>query len=303
MNKPRTTKEEFLKRAKEIHGDTYDYSKVVYNRVMDKVIITCKKHGDFYQIANNHIRGKGCKKCLNFSMEEFLEKAFAVHGNKYTYSKTVYKNIKTKVIITCPNHGDFSQQPHHHLLGNGCRECSFDRKRSTFQEVISKANKIHNNYYSYDTEGLKYTNDRQKINIICPKHGKFQQSITSHISRTAGCPKCSHRISDPEKDWLDYMNIPDDKEHRQVKISVNTKSRFYIVDGFLPETNTIYEFLGDYFHGNLELYNEDTINERTKTTFRELYDKTREKVETLTNLGYNVVVIWESMWKKQSPNQ
>jgi hypothetical protein len=159
------------------------------------------------------------------------------------------------------------------------------------------------NYYSYDIEGTIYSNNKQKIKIICPKHGKFEQIISEHIRNAAGCPKCSHRISNPEKDWLDYMNIPDDKEHRQVKISVNTKSRFYIVDGFLPETNTIYEFLGDYFHGNLELYNEDTINERTKTTFRELYDKTREKVETLTNLGYNVVVIWESMWKKQNPNQ
>lgn len=54
---------EWIKKAKAIHGDVYDYSKVQYNRCADHVTIICKKHGDFEQVANSHLSGSGCFKC------------------------------------------------------------------------------------------------------------------------------------------------------------------------------------------------------------------------------------------------
>ena len=54
----------FIEKARAKHGDRYDYSKTVYIRVHDKVIITCKEHGDFEQQAVDHTRGRGCPRCL-----------------------------------------------------------------------------------------------------------------------------------------------------------------------------------------------------------------------------------------------
>lgn len=66
FKKQTLTNDEFIKRCKNIHGDKYDYSKVNYTSIYDKVIIICKKHGEFEQIANKHVNSKqGCPKCSN----------------------------------------------------------------------------------------------------------------------------------------------------------------------------------------------------------------------------------------------
>lgn len=93
------TKEEFIKRAIEKHGDKYDYSKVEYKDATSKVCIICKEggHGEFYQTPGNHIKGCGCSKCSGLkklTTEEFIKKAKEVHEDKYDYSKVEYKNNK-----------------------------------------------------------------------------------------------------------------------------------------------------------------------------------------------------------------
>ena len=84
------TTEEFIKRAKEIHGDKYDYSKAEYKSTRDRVCIICPTHGEFYQNANHHIRRAGCPKCSGpkkLTTVEFINKAREVHEDKYDYSK------------------------------------------------------------------------------------------------------------------------------------------------------------------------------------------------------------------------
>ena len=96
----KSTTEEFIEKAKKIHGDKYDYSKVKYINNHIKVEIKCKEHGIFFQRPNGHLRGSECIKCgLNkisnikrSNREEFIEKAIKVHGNKYDYSKVNYIN-------------------------------------------------------------------------------------------------------------------------------------------------------------------------------------------------------------------
>lgn len=94
-----------------------------------------------------------------------------------------------------------------------------------------------------------------------------------------------------EKKWLDIMGVPDDKEHRQVIIGK------YRVDGFIPETNTIYEFYGDYWHGNIKRYNPNKINKYTGLTMQELYDKTIAREKELRDMGFNLITEWESNQK------
>ena len=105
----RLTTEEFIEKARAIHGDKYDYSKVVYKTSQEKVIIVCPKHGEFLQRPNCHLNGAGCPKCCNNTKktaESFIEDARAIHGDKYDYSKVEYVNNKIPVCIICPKHGE-----------------------------------------------------------------------------------------------------------------------------------------------------------------------------------------------------
>ena len=126
------TIEEFIKRSQEKHGDKYDYSKSVYVNKNTPVCIICPKHGEFWQKPCVHWMGCGCQKCadsgVQLTTEEFIEKARKIHGNKYSYDKTVYTIAHNKVIIVCPEHGDFEQEASSHLCGKGCPLCAHGGK-------------------------------------------------------------------------------------------------------------------------------------------------------------------------------
>jgi very-short-patch-repair endonuclease len=120
------TTETFIEKAKAIHGDKCSYDKVEYVNHATKVIITCPEHGDFEQTPNSHLDGKGCLACSGrkqLTTETFIEKAKAIHGDKYSYDKVEYEKIYDKVMLTCPEHGDFEQVAHDHLRRNGCGKC------------------------------------------------------------------------------------------------------------------------------------------------------------------------------------
>lgn len=184
--------ENFISKAKEIHGDKYDYSKVEYVNNRSKVCIICPKHGEFLQMPDKHLQGEGCPKCCKknrkYTTEEFIQKAKEIHGDKYDYSKTKYGyNKKDKIIVTCPKHGDFFISPDSHINGSGCKYCT---KGNIFDanDFIEKSLLIHGNKYDYSK--VKYTGAHNKVKIICPIHGEFAQSPNKHI-HGQGCPKCN----------------------------------------------------------------------------------------------------------------
>ena len=189
MSAKLTTKE-FIKKAREVHGDKYDYSKVEYNNCDTKVCIICPEHGEFWQTPSSHLSRKGCPKCSgrNKTTEDFIKKAREVHGDKYDYSKVEYVNATTKVCIICPEHGEFWQEAFSHLSGCGCPICSGNIKSST-EEFIKKAREAHGDKYNYSK--VEYTNASTKVCIICPEHGEFWQTPNGHLGG-AGCPKCAN---------------------------------------------------------------------------------------------------------------
>ena len=186
--------ERFKLNAEKIHGNKYDYSKVIYNNVKSKVNIICPKHGEFEQTPHHHItRKQGCPNCryenvsrlTRGNINEFIIKANKIHENKYGYSLVDYINRKTKVKIICPIHGEFEQTPDNHLNGQTCGKCNGLNK--TNNEFIVKANKIHQYKYNYSL--VEYINRKTKIKIICPIHGEFKQLPYAH-ENGHGCPKC-----------------------------------------------------------------------------------------------------------------
>ena len=126
VNNVKLTTKEFITRAKETHGDRYNYSLTDYVNDNYKVNVTCLKHGLFKVKAGNHLRGDNCSKCTRnkkLTLNEFINKSNITHNNKYNYSRSEYINNSTKLIITCPLHDEFKQNPNNHLNGNGCPKC------------------------------------------------------------------------------------------------------------------------------------------------------------------------------------
>lgn len=275
------TSDIFISESIKIHGDKYDYSLVDYKKSSEKVIIICKKHGQFLQRASNHLRGRGCYFCKNtklYNNQKFIELSNKIHNNRYDYKKVIYKGSHSEVIITCKEHGDFKQLPTNHLSGRGCGKCATECSRIlNFFEIV---NNIHKNKYTYYND---YVNLRSKILINCKEHGDFKQRAKNHLEGQ-GCPTCGSKFGIKENRWLNYLGI----KERQVRIGK------YIVDGFDQKTNTIYEFNGDFWHGNPDLYNENDINNVLNKTFGELYKKTINRENYLIKRGYNVVSIWEN---------
>lgn len=161
----------FIAKASDVHLGKYNYSKVHYVNNSTKVTITCNEHGDFTQTPMKHLQGQGCRICAgnsNHSLNSFIEKAKIVHANKFNYEKSKFVNVKTKIVITCPVHGDFEQIPSEHLSGYGCKKCGNNTKYST-EEFVSKAREIHGNKYGY--QNVIYESSTNKIKIECPFHG------------------------------------------------------------------------------------------------------------------------------------
>ena len=135
MQQDEQTKE-FIRKAREVHGDRYDYSQLQYISSQSKVIIICKTHGEFLQRPDGHLQKHGCIKCVNrikrrSNIEEFIKKANEIHGDTYDYSKFNYINYGTKGIIICKHHGEFMQDARNHLSAKGCRKCAGCYKYTT----------------------------------------------------------------------------------------------------------------------------------------------------------------------------
>ena len=240
------TQEEVIKKFKQIHGNKFDYSKVIYTNAKTKVCIICPLHREFWQTPDNHLQGKMCPLCSHMSFpyttEEFIKKAISIHGNKYDYSKTIYVNAYTKICIICPIHGEFWQTPSSHLKEIGCYYCGLKlisyNLSSSKEEFITKSNLIHFNFYDYSK--VNYINSWTKVCIICPDHGEFWVTPNNHLNQKSGCPKCSYSKGETTLETIF-------KKHN-IKIEPQWKhpdeKYLFEYDFYLPEYKILIEFHG-----------------------------------------------------------
>ena len=241
----------FIIRAKEIHGDKYDYSLVNFINSSTKVKIICPIHGVFEQLPINHIKKQGCRKCffgknnIPDTIDDFINKSKKTHGNKYNYSLINYVNAKTPVKIICPTHGMFEQLPYSHLRGRGCVKCGIEVRTNKLtknkETFISEAIKKHNNKYDYSL--VNYINSTTKIKIICPEHGIFEQLPYDHIAGH-GCNKCTSSISNDEIQINNFI------ESLGVDTICSSMSiiKPHQLDIYIPSHNIAIEYNGLYWH-------------------------------------------------------
>ena len=241
------TQQQFIDISNKIHNNKYDYSKSVYVNSTSKITIICKDHGEFLQQANSHLRGVGCPscaKCKRLTTEEFIRRSNIAHDNKFDYTKSIYKDTDSKVIITCPTHGDFEQNTKHHMNGVGCAKC-YGNHRITSKEFIEKAKKVHGNTYDYSK--VDYVNNRIKIFITCQYHGDFKQIPKDHL-RGKGCKQCSDTLN-----CRNYLKRSNTKKRN----SPETIFKTYLLKCTLPTGETFLKFGNTW---NTVLYRYGTSN-------------------------------------------
>jgi len=201
------SQEKFIEKAITKHSNKYDYSLVIYKKSREKIKIICKKHGIFEQEPSNHLRGQGCPICSGskkYTLSEFIEKANKIHNNLYDYNLVQYKNNKTKIKIICKEHGVFESRPDNHInCKAGCPKCANNILYTT-DEFVKKANLVHNNKYNYSK--INYKTALEKIKIICPEHGVFEQRPTNHL-RGEGCIKCAGSYQYTNEEFIKKANI------------------------------------------------------------------------------------------------
>ena len=248
-----TTTEQFVEKARAVHGDRYDYSLVDYSLNSVKVTIVCRKHGPFNQTPNCHVnQGQGCPRCVpgRDPSVSFESRAREVHGDSYGYDRAKRNPRSTeRVTITCPVHGDFRQVVNHHLSGCGCPECGREArtrsKRISHRDFVRRAKEVHGDRYSYGK--TRYLEHRSKVTITCREHGDFDQWPSDHL-RGMGCPRCGAgcRISGMEDELLSAVR----EAGYEGKVSQSCRDLIppMEVDLHFPEAGLAVEMDGNYWH-------------------------------------------------------
>ena len=294
---------QFIEKAKQIHGDKYDYSKVEYINGHTKVCIICPIHGEFWQTPNSHLNGCGCNLCSKpiHDKESFIKEASKKHNREYDYSKVDYVDSQTKVCIICPIHGEFWQTPSNHMKGEKCPICSKEKQQQENRkraekakfEFETKARKIHKDKYDYSK--VKYINNHTKICIICPEHGEFWQTPAKHLMGS-GCLKCSESKLEREvrilleENHIDYIQECDHTIFKWLK-----KLR---LDFYLPKYNIAIECQGEqhYFPVSFGCLSKQAVLQRFKNIVK--YDL--RKKECCNKNGIKLIYYTTEKLKKDN---
>jgi len=261
-------------------GGLYDYSQIVeYNGNKQKLPIVCKEHGVFMMSTNDHLRGHGCPKCRDkrtsercrFTFQEFVERAKALFNNKYGYeliNEDNYKGLDVEVPIVCPIHGVFMQKPKNHLSGRGCYKCGKEstasKQRYTRDELVELFNKEFQGKYDYSLfKNEDYKRKKDKIKVICRKHGVFEVSVDNHLYRHSGCPKCKHSLGEERiSNFLNEHKIEYREQYRLNNEYLLCTNKTLIVDFFLPSKNVIIEYNGIQHYEQSPLFDERDLQEQ-----------------------------------------
>lgn len=294
------TKQELLSLYHAAHGNYYDYSLMdLDNKINGKIKIICPAHGEFLQSHYDHIRA-GCLACANnkkkiksskilvSDLQDLVDK----FGDKFDFSKADYKNGSSSLLVWCKEHHQYFKNTAYHIVrGAGCADCKKEKisnkKRLGNSEFVNRSVAKHKDKYDYTL--VEYKTLTNSVKIICPEHGIFEQKPRDHI-RGHGCPLCaSTTVSAVSQKWLLSLGLDLEKEYK-----IAHDSGYYVVDGYDYKTNTVYEFYGDYWHGNPLVFDPEQVNTSVDKKFKELYNNTMLREQVLKNLGYQLVTIWES---------
>ena len=138
----------YIKQAKVVHANRYDYSQTVYEGDKKDLTIICKEHGPRTIRADHHLSGSGCMPCwreimssvLLYSFNDFFKIANEVHLGKYKYKEETYSTYNEEITIICPEHGEFRQVAWYHAKGSGCISCNQSKGEREVERFLLNKN-------------------------------------------------------------------------------------------------------------------------------------------------------------------
>lgn len=264
----------------------------------------CKNHPNSKKVYKT--RAWFCVSCLEEKrlklQNEFIEKSKKIHKEKYNYSKVKYEKNYEKIIIICPKHGSFLQEPSNHVRGQGCDSCLNESLRLTTQQVIDKFVKVHRNIYDYSK--VEYLQNKIPVLIICKKHGEFKQLSNKHLLGQ-GCPKC--RMSHGERKIYNFL-VDNDFVFKHQKnfpdfFNKKTKQR-YKFDFYLSEYNLCIEYDGEQHYKPRCIGGISQIEANSNFKIIKKYDKIKNNYCKKNNIklirvNYKSLKTLESKLKKE----
>ena len=321
------TLEEFIEKANIVHNNKFDYSKSVYRDSHTKIIIICPIHSEFKQTPNDHLNGHGCPNCnwnAKLTQETFIQKANKIHNYKFDYSKSIYIDNNTELIIICDKLHEFKQTPNDHFRCKGCKICN-NRQEITTEDFIRRARLIHGDKYIYDKS--IYINNHTKLIITCPKHGDFKQRPANHFN-SGGCKKCSMNCEiktckncgfigdninfrgfickkcEKIRKHIDYEKNIDKIKERTKTWALNNKDKVNKMHREYKDKNRdkVRKEGREYYYKNKEKYKINANKPSNKIKKRE-YKKNRLKNDPVYKLRENISCIIRAMLKRNGSSK
>jgi hypothetical protein len=310
MNKKYNT-EIFIKKAKQVHGNLYNYSLVEYQKSNLKVKIICPVHGVFEQTPASHLTGRKCNKCQTIKVhakqkkttDKFIEECIKKFGKeRFDYSETKYFGAHKTIKVKCKKHGCFFVIARVHYINDGCcPKCKKEKLYNLFADTkegfIKKAEKLHGDNYDYDL--VEYFNAAKKIKIKCKKHNYVFEATPNNHLRGKGCPKCK-----ASKGELKIRNFL-----LKEKINFSEQRKFYgcehknslIFDFYLIDKNLLIEYQGEQHY----MYCNQFHNHNKKSLqHQQVKDQIKWQYAKDNNIKFLEIAYWdyeniESILKKE----
>lgn len=279
-----SSRENFIRKSRDKHGDRFDYSSTNYVNARTKVTIICPEHGKFSQLPSSHVRGfNGCTGCNGqqpISREEFLSRSIELHGSSFDYSFVGEElSHHRKVTLRCIKHDrEFKQEISSHLRGyTGCPLCR-TKLPLTIPEIQEKSFSVYGERYDFSRVNIHAgSNGMNTIGCHVQDHGFFSQSLSGHLSGRNGCRKCDKRgMSRMEEELAENI--------RSLGVEMELRNRTILsgreLDIYIPEKSIAVEFNGIYWHSDQFLDKEYHYRK-----WRDCHDQ-----------DVQLITIWEDDW-------
>lgn len=302
-NPNKSNLEDFIKKSRNLYGDKYDYSEVIYINNKTKVKILCKKHNEnFWVSPDRHLNQKQecpictrerLKKERTRSTEDFIQKSKEIFGDdKFDYSLANYSGVNNYITLICHDHGPFEVCAGRHLRQyQGCPVCSKEKiiqnLRFSKEEFIEKARRIHGDKYDYSK--ANYVDMKTKVEIICPEHGSFWTTPHNHIHYETQCPHCNKTRFKGEKVVKRWLSNHDISFSCYQKYSGLVYKKALNTDFYIESHNLAIEYQGIQHYKSVSFYGMTELEAQKQ--FEEQLEKDRIKEEYFANSAIDLLCI------------
>lgn len=307
----------FVERASEIHNGRYDYSNTQYINMNTKISIICKVHGEFFQSPNNHLKGQGCPTCGKIKQKHtMIERYGCEHPFQSDTIRTKFKQtMLERYDADCTSHSLVLLEK---MKANLVNKYGVDNVRKS-QYVKDKIKETTMQRYGVDNIAqchmqrvvgmlnnadwlyMQHHDLKKSIKTIADELGVSHSGVWLYFRKHAVAIRYTRGYSDMCIDWLNSFGL--DIQHAKNIGEYTIPGTRIRVDGFYADTNTVYEFHGDCFHGNPTVFKpNDLCHPWSNLTAGELYRKTVQRENKIRELGYNLIIIWEHDWIATQPH-